>query len=490
MKNNRIIVLLKGLNKREFGRFLLYIDSPFFNQNSKLIKLVKYLEPLYPDFPIKKIQKEALFEHLYGKTIPFETQKVHDHLSQLLRLFEGFITQEKIREDTVTRELFLLDGLREKGMDKQFQRVYKRLEGRLEKEKNMDSSFFLHQYQMLERKAEFHDQRQKRGKHQEFSQILISLKSHYLGASLQYACEILNRSGIAKREMEVNQQFIKEIKNELEKEGNPYLKNPNISIYYKILLNLQEPEEISHYDDLKKLLTRYSASFDKSEAKVMYAYAQNYCIRQANRGNAQFYQELFELYQGLLENGLLNTDSEELPHEHYKNITTLGLMLKKYDWVEHFLEEYKTRLHDSVQENAHSYNLANYYYETDQHQKAMRLLQQVEFTDVYYNVSARAILLRIFFESRDFESIKYVSQAFQAYLKRNKAIPNMQYKRYSNFLLLLKKMVRIHDKKHRLSKVELLEEIEVLEGELTKLKQVSFGSWIRSQIKEMSDSHA
>ncbi|MEO1218541.1 MAG: hypothetical protein AAFY45_33735 [Bacteroidota bacterium] len=484
MKNNRIIVLLKSLNKREFNKFVLYVSSPFFNQSARLVKLINYLAGLYPDFPPKLTSKEILFKKLYGTNEAFEDQKIHDQLSQLLKLFEGFLAQLQLKEQPEKAELQLLDALKQRNLDKQFQRVYRRMEERLSRVENKNPDFFLSHFHMLERQAEFHDLRQIRGKHHNFSEILTSLKTFYLGSSLQYACEILNRSGIAKIDIEFNKQLIEEIRVQLEEEGNPYLEVPTISIYYKILLNLLEPEEVSHYEDLKALLSKYASAFHKSEATVMYAYAQNYCIRQVNKANAHFYEELFELYEALLDAELLNTDSGEFPHEHYKNITTLGLMLKKYDWVFDFLESYKSKLHLSVRENAHSYNLATYYYETQQFPKAMRLLQQVEFTDVYYNVSARATLLKIFYETGDYDSVRYVSQAFQAYLKRNKSIPKLHYNRHLNFIQMIKKLSRLSMKRYRLEDKEFVEEVAKLESELASLKQVSFRSWIKSKLRQ------
>lgn len=485
MKNNRVIVLLRSLNRREFNKFILFVSSPFFNQSPKLIKLIDYFATLYPDFPPSLTKKEILFKHLYGDSTIYEDQKIHDHLSQLLRLFESFVCQMKFREDRNGADLYLLEGLKQRRLDKQFHRAYRRVEERLEKVENKNAAYFLDHFKLQEIHAEFHDSRQIRGKHHTFSQILTSLKSYYLNSSLQYACEMLNRRNIAKLDIEFNKQLIEEIRSQLEEEDNPYMEIPIISIYYKILLNLLEPEKIVHYEDLKKLLATYGSSFSKSEANVMYAYAQNYCVWQVNNGNKRFRGELFELYKDLLKAELLSTDSGDFPHEHYKNITTLGLMIKEYDWVFEFLEQYKHKLGQGVRENAHSYNLATYYYATKQHPKAMRLLQQVEFTDVYYNVSARATLLKIFFETGDYDSIKYVSQAFQAYLKRNKALSNLHYNRHSNFIQMIRKLARLQGKRRLIENADFQLELQKIGKELDKLKECSFRSWIKARIKEM-----
>ena len=151
MKNNRIIVLLKSLNKREFNRFVLYVKSPFFNQSARLVKLINYLASIYPDFPPKLISKEILFKKLYGSKESFEDQKIHDQLSQLLKLFEGFLAQLQLKEQPEKAELQLLDALKQRNLDKQFQRVYRRMEERLNRVDNKNPDFFLSHFHMLER---------------------------------------------------------------------------------------------------------------------------------------------------------------------------------------------------------------------------------------------------------------------------------------------------------------------------------------------------
>ena len=70
----------------------------------------------------------------------------------------------------------------------------------------------------------------------------------------------------------------------------------------------------------------------------------------------------------------------------------------------------------------------------------MKLLQQVEFTNIFYHINAKNLLLRIFYETEDYDGIRYLTQAFTALLKRNQRVPKYQIQAEQNFIKLIKKL--------------------------------------------------
>src|SRR5690606_12553717 len=125
---------------------------------------------------------------------------------------------------------------------------------------------------------------------------------------------------------------------------------------------------------------------------------------------------------------------------NYKNIVTLGIRLKEFDWTDRFIEKYKETLAPQFRQNAYTYNLASYYVGKKEYKSALKLLQKVEFVDVFYHLDAKAMMLRMYYELDDTEALESLMQTFKAYLNRNKLISNYQNEVYLNLIKYTQKV--------------------------------------------------
>ncbi|MEZ4825715.1 MAG: hypothetical protein R3C61_05380 [Bacteroidia bacterium] len=481
MNRRRLIKMLTPLSGTEIRQFLTYVESPYFNRNEKLIKLAHYLSGLHPLYPEKKLSHEKLFQVMYGKSAEINEQQVYDHVSMLQRLLEDYLAFCAYEQDAGAKYGFLLTSLREKNLPKAFSRVFGKAENALLSD-NMIPDDYLHLH-LVQRQAEgFSGQSQNRSANQLLQDQITHLDIYYLSVKLRTTCEMLNRQNIIKTDYQ--SEMMQEIHDYFEKGRSPYLRIPFIAIYYQIFLTLFEPDKEAHYHQLAQSLKEYAAKLQVSEAYTMYAFAQNYCIKQINRGNPQFLQELFMLYQQLLKDGILFKNGM-LAHEHYKNITTVGLRLREFDWVTHFLETYKSHLPEEVRENAYIYNLSTLYYEKKQYRDALKLLQQVDFADVYYHLGAKSVLLKVFYEMKDDDSLKYHIQAFKAFLKRNRRISAFHYEGHLNLLQMVSKVARIRRSGDRKDEELQNEKKDKLIAELNAAGNIPNAAWLRRQVEQL-----
>ena len=67
-----------------------------------------------------------------------------------------------------------------------------------------------------------------------------------------------------------------------------------------------------------------------------------------------FIRQLFEIFKTLLKEKIILKDDSISP-QNYKNITTVGLQIKEYDWVENFIQTYTNYLPKANRENALTY---------------------------------------------------------------------------------------------------------------------------------------
>jgi len=255
-------------------------------------------------------------------------------------------------------------------------------------------------------------------------------------------------------------------------------------VYYHIFLALSEPEEVAHYFRLSQVLETNHIHFPREEARTLYNFAQNYCIRKANSGRSEFLEELFGLYRFLLQSGLI-LEEGYLTQWDYKNAITVGLRLNNVGWTEQFIHEYKDQISPAFRENAFNYNLSNFYFETNELGKALQLLQSVEFTDVYYNLSARSLLLKIYYQQGDTEALYALSEAFKVFLKRNKLVSQYQSKVHLNLIKLVKKTHKLRLKKPRRITEGYQAEMDELATEIAATREITNVNWLKEKLNEL-----
>ncbi|MEL6672471.1 MAG: hypothetical protein AAFR61_09775 [Bacteroidota bacterium] len=480
MQNSRLISLIKLLSPGELRRFTAFVHSPFFNQQEKVRHLWQLISDTGPHFSGPDLSKEILYESLFQEPPNTSYQPLHDQMSLLLRLFELFLATRQFLQNEDQQSQNLLQGLISQGESgDHVSRVYEKSIRKLDQAAIKDHRYYLRRYELMTVEDHLSSQ-QRRGWGQDYGQRIEQLDIFYVATKLRYVCEILNRKGLAGAEnLEEKIREIEELFSHLTEEGQQL---PTIQLYYQVFNMLAEPEVEGHYQKLVKLLRQNVQEFSQSEAYNLYAYAQNYCIKKINKGSAKYQDELFQLYKILLQEGLL-IEGGTLAHAHFKNITTLGLRMQDYDWVREFLSTYKDKLLEPVRESAYTYNLASYYYETKDYKAAMKLLQQVDFTDVFYDLSGRVMLLKIFYEISDWDSIRYATEAFKGFLKRHKEIPKSYHQLHYNFLMFVRKLARLNQQNKRQDPADFLPRWEKAQQSLKEQPQIAQRKWIEDKLR-------
>jgi hypothetical protein len=482
MKNARLLRQLCHLTPGEIRRFVHFVESPHFNQNTRLVRLAQYLHRAYPTFPDPMVHKQVLFEVAFGTQAPFEEQPVHDQLSQLLRLLEQFLAQLDFEQDEMAQQRHLLRGLQQRHLLDHFERIQRKALATEAEEVAWNEGQYYHQFEVHKLTEWAIRQSKTRQGNNALAEAARNLDVFYLAARLRLSCELINRRHVINADHDADLgDYLIEF---LQEEGSAYLNRPAVAIYYRIYLTLTEPQDETHYRELVALLSRHGSDFPRSEAYQMYALAQNYCIRRSNEGKLEYLQELFRLYQQLLDTEIL-LDGGTLAHEHYKNIATVGRRLREFDWLKEFLEKYKTKLHPDYQENAYIYNMAAYHFEQQHYHEAMKLLIQVEFTDVFYHLSAKGMLLQIYYEMKDEDALKYHMQAFRAFLKRHKQLPKQRVQREINLMRLLKKTYQLWKRQAFLTPEEKAARLSALKEQIDHTEGISHAAWLRAKVHEL-----
>ena len=120
----------------------------------------------------------------------------------------------------------------------------------------------------------------------------------------------------------------------------------------------------------------------------------------------------------------------------------LGFNLKKFNKTEKFIEQYYKKLKPEFQKDALNYNLADLKYRKKEYHSAQEHLLQVEYSDIFYNLGAKSMLIKIYYEQKEEEVLLSNLASFAIFLKRNKKITTEIRHIYLNFVRFINRLLR------------------------------------------------
>jgi len=481
MHHSKLIDCLKNLTKIELKSFQKMVNSSFFNSNKKIIELLKYCSQYYDDWDNKALSTAQLSKNLFPteKTTAAK-QRLREHMSDLLSLFKRFLVLEALAETPDDENLLLLRQLRKRNLNKMHKSILEKTTTNHEKQPYLNEAYYQIKFELTEETEAFFVQNNLRDQEDSLQELVQDFDTYYIAKKLKFICEMLNRGRIVKKDYQL--YGITEIEALLNNEVYNYLKVPIIEIHYQIYLSLIEEVEETHFYKLLQLLQKYNQKFSKDEQVSFYAHAQNYCIRKINKGAGNYLQELFKIYQYLLTANLMEVDGF-LPHPHYKNIVTVALRLKEFKWTKQLIETYKNKLNPTIRESAYAYNLAYYYDSIKEYDKVINLLNTIEFTDIYYEIGAKYILVKVYYELNEFGLLQYLILSFERLVKRNKQISISNREGTLNFLAMLKKMANLKEQKSFLKETLFQERKKKIVERLAQKKPLPNIHWLREKLE-------
>jgi hypothetical protein len=437
MNDSRLIALLRTLSRTEQRELRKVAASPFFNQRQDVPALLDLLldcinegKPL-PD-------KAEAHQRLYPDQ-PFDDHRVRMAMSFLMKIAEQYLVHTALFADEVKVKTKLAEVYRQRGLAKHFERTMRAAQDVQASSPLRNAEFFTDDYHVQMEQYRFAAAASRTAEHN-LQAITDNLDVAYFAQKLRQACLLLSHQAVYKTDYRFG--MLDEVLAHVE--SQQLLCIPAIAVYYYCYRALTQPERPDHFHQLKKMLVEEHDKFPPHEIADGYLLAINYCIRHYNLGNPAYLADEFELYrEGLKRSYFLNNGT--LSRFTYRNVVTVGLKLQAFDWVENFVNEFRERLEPKHRESMYSFNLARLAYERRQHGIALQLLQKSEYADLLLNLAAKTLMLKIFYENGDLDTLDSHLSAMQKFIRRKK-IMGYHRENYLNFALFLKRLMEASDK--------------------------------------------
>ena len=475
MVNTKLFTFLQTFSRQELVQLRKYLVSPFFNENEDLIRLFDLAQDdeVLQGKTNKKEQQLGLWRKLFPRK-PYDDTRFRRLCSDLLRLAMGFAAYRQYQSNPATEQVFLLHSLASTRLEKHFDGIVRQARNEQDKSGYRDADFHYLEY-MLQRRSHEHREQiaPKTATFDCIEKADFHLDCYYLTKKLEHFCDALGYQSMVAGTAEIYlfPGFLEHVKN------SRYFEEPSVKAWFLAANMMLYREEEHFFLQLKKLLGEEAGFFQKKELQTLFIHLMNYCIdTKINTGRSDYYAELFAIYRIALDREIIFDNNELNPH-HYKNIVTLSLHVKDFEWGEYFIQNYTQRLPKDAQENALNYNLAHIYFHQGHYEKVIEQLREVEYQTLVYALGSKLLLLRTYYELQEFQALDSMIDSFSIYLRRNKLISKEVRQQYLNVLRFTKKLsaVKPYDGKV----------IEKIRTQIEDCKMLAAKTWLLEKAGEL-----
>ena len=461
--------LFENLTLSEKEKVKEALASPFFNKNEKFLQIFLFLEGYKHELNDTLTLKQNLHKHLFGKTV-YDDLVIRHLLSKFLLLLENIISVLQMQQNELESELYYLSWLNKNGMGKRFGQEIGKLTSTIETTDEKNGDTYYQQYKLVLAQQEYATQHEIRYDNQQLQQLSDSFDKYAIINKLKIACTAYSLQTVYKTTFQVG--MIDDVSHYIEQ--NNFLNETLVKLYYLGLQTLRNESKPKFFDQLKQNLTEEKLAIGKDELQDLFILAQNYCIRKVNGGKEAYFQQLFELYQASLRLELVQHDKVQFPPA-FKNIVSVALRLKSFDWLEEFIKTHTSYIQLEYRDDYLNYNLARVYFEQQNFEAAQDHLNKLGYKDIFVALSARVLLAKTYYELGLDELLYAHLDSLKQFLNRKDIIANREtHLRNIKYIRRLLNL-NIYDKKRK----QILKEQIENEPALTERK------WLLEKMEEL-----
>ena len=477
MNNSTLIQLFKSLDKADRRQLRKVVVSPYFNQREDVTALFEYIDKNI-DAGAPKLMKEKAFATIYPKQ-KFDIDRFYYPMSALTQIILKYLAMNELEQHPPQYNQLLNQSLRQRGAEKIYEKTLTDAKTYLEEQPLRNARFHIDSFKLRFEQFDA-EQRLHRDANFELQEMTNDFHFYCISEVLRLAYALLSHQLVSKKDYK---QPLLELVLIVAKE---HLDVPAIAMQYYAFKTLSESSGFTQlitsdakeeaegvfFQKLKNEITANQKLFSESELRDLLKVAINYCIRRQNRGELNYISEALELYRFGFDNSILTENGIIEPYD-YKNVLMLALKISNYDWAEQFLIDYKKFLPEKERENLYKYNYAIYCFRKQDYNKAILLLQEVNLKEVLFNLDARRMLARIYYDLKEFNALDSYIESSKIYLHRQKEL-GYQKEAYANFFRIMERLLKI-DFKSTNSKEQLRQEI-------TETELLAERDWLLSKL--------
>jgi len=413
MIDSKLIELYQKLDKSDLRQFKKWVHSPIHNDHKDVKQLFAFI---YSRNALSAVtlQKKRAWSYIYPKQ-DYDDARLRYLMALALRLLTDFVGYKTAVNDNYTTHIMRSKYFLEQEMPKPSQQQLDLAQQSIASETH-NAQYHYQQYYIETLKFELEGNKNW-GRTTNISTITQHARSFFMITTLRHACIALSHQNVRKENYSIPmlEAILQEVK------AGDYEQEAVLMIYYHGYLAFTNLEDTTNFLALKAYLLDQSQKLNTSTQREVLVMAINYCVKLLNSDQLNYIREAFELYRyGLKHNCLMI--NHKMTIFAYANIVALGLNLKEFDWIETFIPQYSKFLDVPNPQNYEHHNTARLAFARGDFDKTMSLLTQVEYDDLFLNMTAKIILLKIYYQENYFDALEALLESFRVFLNRKKIL--------------------------------------------------------------------
>jgi hypothetical protein len=269
-----------------------------------------------------------------------------------------------------------------------------------------------------------------------FGDLIKFLTDHYLIRILRLYTVMLNINELYKTDYD-KQQF-KDILGIFSE--HHFKATPLLEMYYYASKMLEEPEDETYYFRLKELLHSEEDVLDHDTMVDLYINLENYCVRKGRVGGSKFDRELFDIYNMEMAKKVY-LQGGYMTHYFYKSAATTGLIIREFDWVERFINDYKKELQADCRDAAFYHCYARLEISRGNFSNALEYLSKIKTDEIYLKTETKLLFAVVFYETGIDDSLSSLLDTMRHFFKNERFMVEARKQFYWDFVKILNKLL-------------------------------------------------
>ncbi len=436
MEKSHLVHLLRTFDKKEIKELRKWVNSPAHNLRQDVVLLFEYLAAPDPIFSESRLEKEKVFSAVYPDRT-YNDAEMRQAMHFLFKTVEDFLVYHEFLKDDVRSQTMLAIAYHQRQLPKLVERTMEKAKFTQRQQPFRNHQYFENEYFMQFEQYNFR-RSLSRNVPLNLQEVSDSNDVAFFANRLRFSCILLSHQAVFKTSYQMT--LLPEVLSYLEN-NQQYLEVPAIAVYYYGYKAVHEKDNDSFFFRLKNEIDRNGHLFPLGEIRDVYLLALNYCIRRINAGIDTFVRASFDLYKNGLVQGIF-IENGVLSRFTFINAITSALNLKEFAWVENSISLYGTQIDLSHQESYIHFNIARLHFEKREYGQAMKLLAQFDYDDTLMNLSAKTMLLKMYFELDEYNALESLLSSMATYIQRKKVMGYHQLN-YKNIISTLRKLLRL-----------------------------------------------
>jgi hypothetical protein len=469
-KTNRVYLVLERLSASNIKRLHKFLLSPYFNQSKTLLTLFEVLTD-YTDKKKKGFVKEKVWAKVFpGK--PYNDTNFRKACSDLMELVEQFMAVEAYLEKSKYAELDRMDYIIQNNVQPLFKGVVNE-QHRLHEDRDYrrySDYYFAYSFEKKFYRLMNYDVKMDQSLN--LDKISDNLDLFYLIEKLKLLNNAVINNIIGNKGHDMNDvgAILKLCEHyDLEQ-------HPELAINYYAYQILSTGENLEYYYKLKSILGQYAAQVPQSESISFFDAILNYCVGRVNKGDKEFLQEYFDIFESGISLGIFIVNGE-LAARRFNNIVIAGLRLGKHDWAQKFVNDNTQLLPADTRNNTYKFNMARVSLYKKDFGNVLHHVRDVEYDDIFINLISKVMITIAYYELDEYEALDTFIETYRTFINRQRDLQEGIKNGYLGFLGFVRRLTRL--KSNDAAAVQKLQE-EIANARATTVNQ----EWLLEKVGE------